>query len=134
MKLPSHNRLVQCFPDAMHTVKDAIERVFFLLIGKTNLDKVLASEVAYGRFGLKLPSRKRKRGGGLSDTKIDQPYVLSSNERRLADERSKMIIMTSKDFDPGSIFFRTTGLKSHDWKEVCTFMHALITIVDCMRS
>ena len=69
----------------------------FLLIGKTNLDKVLASEVAYGRFGLKLPSRKCKRGGGLSDTKIDQPYVLSSNERRLADERSKMIIMTRKD-------------------------------------
>ena len=71
MKLPSHNRLVQCFPDAIHTVKDAIERVFFLLIGKTNLDKVLASEVAYyGRFSLKLPSRKRKRGG-LSDMKID---------------------------------------------------------------
>ena len=53
MNLPSHNRLMQYFPDAMHTVKDAIERVFFLLIGKTNLDKILASEIAYGRFSLK---------------------------------------------------------------------------------
>ena len=122
---PSHNRLTQCFPDAMHTVKDAIERVFFLLFRKTNLDKILASEIAYGRFGLKLPSRKRKRGES-SNTKIDQPYVLSSIERRLADERSKMIITTSKDFDPGSVFFRTTGLKSHDWKEVPTCMHACI--------
>jgi hypothetical protein len=49
MKLPSHNRLVQAFPDAMHTIKDSIERVFFILIGKTNLGKVLAAELASGR-------------------------------------------------------------------------------------
>ena len=58
--------------------------------------------------------------------KIDHRYVLSSSERRLADERSKMNIMTSKDFDPGSVFFRSTGLKSHDWKEVCTCVHARV--------
>ena len=29
MKLPNHNRILQTFPDAMHTVKDSIERVFF---------------------------------------------------------------------------------------------------------
>ena len=39
MKLSNHNRVFQTFPDAMHTVKDSIERVFFLLIGKSKLEK-----------------------------------------------------------------------------------------------
>jgi hypothetical protein len=43
--------------------------------------------------------------------------VLSADELKVADARFKAIIMTSKDFNPGAIFFRTTGMKSHDWKE-----------------
>jgi len=34
MKLNGHSRTEQVFPDAMHTVKDCVERVFLLLIGK----------------------------------------------------------------------------------------------------
>ena len=44
MKLPNHNRVLQTFPDAMHTVKDSIERVFFLLVGKSKLDKIATLE------------------------------------------------------------------------------------------
>ena len=118
MKLPNHNRILQTFPDAMHTVKDAIERVFFLLIGKSKLDKIAVLERKLKRFGFDEETRKRKRGSQTTTTKVHHPYVLSPDELKLADARSKAIIMTNADFNPGEIFFRTTGLKSHDWKEV----------------
>ena len=34
MRLPYHNRVKQTVPDAMHTVKDCIEKLVYLLIGK----------------------------------------------------------------------------------------------------
>lgn len=117
MRLPNHNHLIQAFPDAMHTIKNSIERVFLILIGKTNLDKILAAELASGRFGFSMTGRKRKRGEG-STVRVYHPYMLSADELKIADARSKAIIMNSKDFNPGAIFFRTTGMKSHDWKEV----------------
>ena len=76
MKLPNRNRLVQAFPDAMHTVKDSIERVFFILVGKTNLDRIQAAELASGRFGFSITSRKRKRGETASIPRVNHPYVL----------------------------------------------------------
>ena len=112
MKLPNHNCVLQTFPDAMHTVKDSIERVFFLLIGKCKLDKIAVLEKKLNRFGFDEQTRKRKRGGQATAVKVQHPYVLSP------DDRSKAIIMTSTDFNPGQIFFRTTGMKSHDWKVV----------------
>ncbi len=70
MRLPNHNQLLQTFPDAMHTIKDTIERIFFLLIGKANLHKIELAEIANGRFGFKsVPSRKRKRGKGTKKVK-----------------------------------------------------------------
>ena len=35
MKLPEHNRLLQTVPDAMHTVKDLIEKIVYLTIGRS---------------------------------------------------------------------------------------------------
>lgn len=56
MSLPNHN----CYPDAMHTIKDAIERIFSLLISRS----IELAEAANGRFGFKKSSsRKRKREG-----------------------------------------------------------------------
>ena len=112
MKLPNHNRVLQTFPDAMHTVKDSIERVFFLLVGKSKLDKIATLEKKLKRFGFDEQARKRKRGNQTAATQ--HPYVLSPDKLKLADVRSKTIIMTSSDFNPGERFFRTTGLKSHD--------------------
>ena len=121
MKLPNHNRTLQTFPDAMHTVKDAIERVFFLF-GKSRLEKIAELEGRLKRFGFGGQSRKRKCSDQVVITKTKHHYVLSPDERKLADARSKMIVMTSNDFIPGEIFYRTTGLKSHDWKEVCVYI------------
>ena len=118
MRLPGHDRTIQCFPDAMHTVKDCIERILFLLIGKVNLDKIAQCEITLHRFGFKRSNRKRKRGKKTPDDEVEHPYVLSPSERKVADSRSKSIIMTNSDLYPGAVFFRTTGLKSHDWKEV----------------
>ena len=128
MKLPNHNRLVQAFPDAMHTVKNCIERVFFILIGKTSLNKILAAELASGRFGFSVPCRKRKLGEAASVPRVSHPYVLSSDELKIADPRSKAIVMTTKDFNPGTIFFRTTSMKSHDWKEVYSYFYLIVIL------
>ena len=113
MRFPNHNRLLQCYPDAMHTIKDVIERTFFLLIGKANTQKIELAEASIGRFGFKKSSRKRKR-----EESAQHPYVLSKADLKLADLRSKTITAPNCDFHPGSVFFRTTSLKSHDWKEV----------------
>lgn len=118
MKLPNHNYITQVYPDAMHTVKDCIENIYFLLIGKVNLDNIKSSETSMGRFYN--TTRKRRRGKSATDhdNMRTHPYVLSSEEIKIADMRSKAIIMPNKDFNPGSIFIRSTGLKSHDWMEV----------------
>lgn len=78
------------------------------------------------RFGFDEQTRKRKRGSQTAAIKVQHPYVLSPDELKLADARSKTIIMTSADFNPGEIFFRTTGLKSHDWKEVSVCVCVLL--------
>lgn len=33
MKLPYHDRIAQTVPDAMHTITDSIEKIFYLIIG-----------------------------------------------------------------------------------------------------
>ena len=98
MNLPGHNRTVQCFPDAMHTVKDCIERIFFLLIGKVNLDKISQCKATLHRFDIEGSSRKRKQGKETPRGRVEHPYVLSQSEIKLADERSKGIVMNNSDF------------------------------------
>lgn len=44
----------------MHTVKDCIENIYFLLIGKVNLDTIKSSETSMGRFYN--TTRKCRRG------------------------------------------------------------------------
>lgn len=117
MKLPNHNYLTQVHPDAMHTVKDCIERVFFLLTGKVNLDDIKSCETSMGTFYINsyCAGHKRRRGKSLAATARAHPYVLTSDELKLADIRSRSIVMPNNDFTPGLIFLRTSTLKSHDW-------------------
>ena len=72
------------------------------------------SEAAAGRYNL---NRKRKRKHN-SCTQKTYPYVLSAEEMKLADERSKAIVLPNSDFNPGVLFSKHTTMKSHDWKEV----------------
>ena len=88
MKLPEHDRVGQTVPDAMHTIKDVVERLFKLIIGKST-----------------------------SDGHRDGCH-LSTSDILCADNRIVKINFPSKDFTPGRIFSRPIGLKSHDWKEV----------------
>ena len=49
LMLPPNNRIQQCVPDAMHTVKDVIECLFHLVIGKDSNNNVQqAEEDAFG--------------------------------------------------------------------------------------
>ena len=133
MKLPHHNRLIQVFPDAMHTIKDAMVHVFNIMTGTEDSDKVRHAEAAVNRFGTTIankpiadtPSttgnrkRKRKRREKNS-SQAPAPFRLSSEDIQRADNRASSVIIPSPDFTPGSIFTKSTGLKSHDWKEVCS--------------
>lgn len=104
MKLPFHNRLTQCYPDGMHTIKDVVEHIYNLIIGREDSEKVRSSEIAASRFGL-----KRTRDGAQIRKKDLPPAPF---------HRAGLTSLPSPDFTPGAIFTRTTGLKSHDWKEV----------------
>ncbi len=52
MRMPFHNRTTQAYPDAMHTVKDAVEHIFNLIIGKVDSAKVRKAEIELNRFDL----------------------------------------------------------------------------------
>ena len=45
-------------------------------------------------------------------------YRLTSDEVKTANARSLSVLIPTQDFTPGNFFTKTTGLKSHDWKEV----------------
>ena len=46
MKLPHHDPLTQTVPDAMHTVKEVLEHLFRIIVGKDDNEKV---EMQLGR-------------------------------------------------------------------------------------
>ncbi len=118
MKLPNHDYIQQTTPDAMHTIKDVVEHILKLLVGKKNSTKMITTEIQLSRFGLEpvaesTSSRKRKRGGSKS------PFQLSDAEKKLADERACSILAPSHtDYIPGVFFSKSSHLKSHDWKQV----------------
>lgn len=120
MKLPYHNYLTQVHLDAMHTVKDCIECILFLLTGKANLENIKSCETSMGRFYISsnCTGRKCRRGKVVTGTVRAHSYVVSSDELKIADIRSKSIVMPNNDFTPGNIFHRTNTWKSHGWKEV----------------
>lgn len=119
MELPGHNPLTQCLPDAMHTVKDVLEKLFGLITGRENTAKVQLCEKNFGRFLPASQSRKRSRSGSTSCDRV-APYVLTKEEMHLADQRVMSIVTpTHIDFKPSAMFVKPTYHKSHDWKQVC---------------
>lgn len=102
-KLKLHNPVQQIVPDAMHTVKDAIEHFFYLIIGKEGSTKVMKAEVELKRLG---------RNCDIP------PYQISKGQKKIADMRACSIICPDYvDFTP-TAFFTKTQFKSHDWKQV----------------
>ena len=108
MKLPTHDRVTQSVPDAMHTVKDVVEGIFHLVTGRDDTEKVRRSEASINRFGLH-----------TSNLSSDVPYRLSGPQLKIAQGRVHHIrVPTHVDVNPRHLFSRSSKLKSHDWKQV----------------
>lgn len=104
MKLPNHNPLKQTMPDVMHTIKDVVEKLFGLITGKKDCEKVRQAERNIGH--LTLQSKK-------------VPYTLTKDQLHLADSRMNSIQTPIHiDFRPRSMFIKLGHMKSHDWKQV----------------
>ena len=132
MRLPHHDRVMQVYPDAMHTIKDAMVHVFHIMVGKEDSAKVRKAEGQLKRFGIstmeeseegatgatgaKGTKRKRKRKATKGLPAV--PFRLSDDEIKVANSRVTSVILPSHDFSPKDIFSNSSGLKSHDWKEV----------------
>ena len=123
MRLPHHDIITQVFPDAMHTIKDALVHIFNVMIGKEDSAKVRKAEGELGRFGIppecQTTGTKRK-GKAPRDRRLPAaPFRLSDDDIKVANKRVTSVILPTHDFTPGCIFSKSSGLKSHDWKEVC---------------
>ena len=121
MKRPFHDRVSQTAPDSMHTIKDVIENIFMLLIGKKDSVKVRKAEISQERFGL-VPSEEEQgstSGRRKQSRRLPEAcFRLSSADITIADKRMNEINTPASDFTPRGVFSRPVGLKSHDWKEV----------------
>ena len=123
MRLPHHNRLTQVFPDAMHTIKDAMEHLFNIVVGKEDSAKVRKAEEQLEHFDLSPvqdSTTRRKQSRTASNNLPAAPFRLSDDDVRIANERICSVVLPSPDFTPKCIFTKSSGLKSHDWKEVCS--------------
>ena len=120
LRLPHIDPIEQIDPDAMHTIKDVVERMFALIIGKDTSEtkeKITNAEEAFGRtFCTGLGKRKQ----GSSAAKSSMLYQLTSESKKIADQRCEAIIVPSHvDYSSRPIFCKKVHFKSHDWKQVC---------------
>ena len=137
MRLPNHDRVSQTIPDAMHTVTDSMEKLFYVILGKQTVPKnpamIICAYIMYtGKADAKgkivNAERSRQRFGLKPTTKeFIAPWQLSSNDVKIASKRLDDIhIPDHLDFKPQFLFSHPTRLKSHDWKQVCTLLHKSI--------
>ena len=112
MKLPFHNRLIQCFPDAMHTIQDVVEHIFNLITGREDSAKVRASEAGVNRFGISgsTATKRTREGAGVRKEVLPKvPFRLSADEVKVANACGSTVSVPARDFTPGAVFSRTTG-------------------------
>jgi len=128
MNLPNHDPILQCIPDAMHTVKDAVVNIYDVMIGKDDTINCRKCELNCGRcFGIMPESVHQK----FSRKNPGVPYSLSSSDIKLADKRAETIITPVHiEFVPNAIFTKTANLKSHDWKQVsiCSYSCCVVAM------
>ena len=100
----------QTVPDAMNTIKDAVEHFFYLIVGKdNNYTKVVAAEAELHRFGHSTIS---------TTTPANIPYRITKDQKKIADMRASSIICPKHVDFRSSAFFSKTHFNSHDWKQV----------------
>ncbi len=123
MKLKFHNPVEQAVPDAMHTIKDAIEHFFYLIVGRDDCSKIFKSETELQRFTMHQdesistasvnPARQ-----GRKKSIHDVPYKINKEQKKEADMRACSIMCPDHIDFVSSAFFTKTHFKSHDWKQV----------------
>ena len=118
MDLPSHDRLVQTLPDMMHTLKDAVEKLYEVITVKDK-EKVESAEKKLGRFQFsRVVQLEKRRRTDIAPSSTVPVYQLSPDEIRIANCRA-LTVISPTEFSPANIFSKSSSLKSHDWKEVC---------------
>jgi len=107
----SHNRVLDIPSDPMHRVKDIVEHLVNVIVGKEDSIKVRQQEKQCKRF----PT------SWMQDEHASKGTVLAKDDVSLADERAMSICVPSGfDWRPRAIFRKATGMKSHEWKQVAT--------------
>ena len=111
-KLEFHNPIKQTVPDTMHTIKDAIEHYFYLIVGRDDSVKVIAAKAKPKRFGLST----RDSNAGKIDMSL-MPYIINRAQQKTANIRATSIICPHHvDFKPRPFLMKTQP-NSHDWKQ-----------------
>ena len=119
-RLPGFKSTEEIVPDAMHTIKNVVERIYNLITGRqcTNIEKILKSEQAIGRnykrvTPVTLGKRKRNQEQG------DLSFVLTKHEKDIADQRCNQVVTPAHiDYISKPMFCKKRHMKSHDWKQV----------------
>ena len=114
-KLQSHDRLWSTPIDPMHLIKNIVSHCVNLIAGHEDSCKVRQEE----KFRTRFPTSWVK---DCSQNKLPPaPFSLSKDEVTLADERAKRVLVpTGFDWSPRTIFSRSTGMKSHEWKQLAS--------------
>lgn len=79
MKCSTHNRIVQTVPGVMHTIKDAVEHVVNIIVGKEDNAKVNGAEEAIGHFQTERICPKKARPCRSKQVLLP-PYRMMSEE------------------------------------------------------
>ena len=121
-RLPSFRPTQQIVPDAMHTVKNVMERIVKLITGQpsTSLEVMLHAEEVIGHNYERRPTLGKRKKEPLHLT-----FVMTKEEKELADVRCTNILTPAHvDLVPKPLLIKRPHLKSHDWKQVSVvFVH-----------
>ena len=111
--LEGHELFINTPIDPMHLIKNITSHCINLITGLEDSCKVCAEEKFRQRFSTSWITNTAE--GKLPVA----PFSLSHEDISLADDRAKRVLVPH-DFDwhPSAVFSRTTGLKSHEWKQL----------------
>ena len=101
--------------DPMHLIKNIVSHCVNLLAGNEDSHKVREEEKSRQRFPTSWVE-------DISQRKLPPaPFCLSNDDKALADERAKRVLVpTGFDWHAKEIFKSSTGMKSHEWKQIAT--------------
>ena len=124
MKLECHDPMKQTVPDSMHTIKDALEHYFYLIVGKENSkEKSVQCEEELKRFEVRSSRASAATNKRRKITADIAPYTITKDQIKIADIRACSIICPQHVDFTSSAFFSKTHFKSHDWKQVMYAKH-----------